>query len=171
MNMSLRNTKRERLKEIHQNFGWGNLDLGTSDGAAGWETAIKVAGSIPDGVILTFYWFSPPGRTTSLGSNQPLTEMSTRNISWGWRWPVRGAEKPYHVHLRIVFKCGNLNLLEPTLTVQSCTGITKKSISGYKETLGSCENGNKNVGFIYIKYSKTCLKRTPYIPETWKKGK
>jgi hypothetical protein len=25
----------------------------------------------------------PSGRTMALGSNQPLTEMSTRNISWG----------------------------------------------------------------------------------------
>jgi hypothetical protein len=26
---------------------------------------------------------NPSGRTTSLGSNQPLAEMSTRNMSWG----------------------------------------------------------------------------------------
>jgi hypothetical protein len=25
----------------------------------------------------------PSGRTKALGSTQPLTEMSTRNISWG----------------------------------------------------------------------------------------
>ena len=24
---------------------------------------------------------------------------------------------------------------------------------------------------LYAKYSKTCLKRTPYIPETWTNGK
>ena len=28
----------------------------------------------------------------SLGSAKPPTEMSTRNISWGWRWPVRRAD-------------------------------------------------------------------------------
>jgi hypothetical protein len=28
----------------------------------------------------------------ALGSTQPLTEMSTRNISWGWRRPVRRAD-------------------------------------------------------------------------------
>jgi len=28
----------------------------------------------------------------ALGLTQPLTEMSTRNISWGWRRPVRRAE-------------------------------------------------------------------------------
>jgi len=26
---------------------------------------------------------------TALWSTQPLTEMSTRSISWGWRRPVR----------------------------------------------------------------------------------
>jgi len=28
----------------------------------------------------------------ALGSTQPLTEMSTRRISWGWMWPVRKAD-------------------------------------------------------------------------------
>ena len=43
----------------------------------------KVAGSIPDGVIGSFYWHNPSCRTTSLVTTQPLTEMSTRNISSG----------------------------------------------------------------------------------------
>jgi hypothetical protein len=46
-------------------------------------TRWKVAGSIPDGVIGIFRWHNPFGRTMVLGSTQPLTEMSTRNISWG----------------------------------------------------------------------------------------
>jgi len=29
------------------------------------------------------YKINPSGRTMALGSTQPLTEMSTRNISWG----------------------------------------------------------------------------------------
>jgi len=40
------------------------------------------AGSIPDGVVGIFHWHNPSGRTMALGSTQPLTEMSTRNISW-----------------------------------------------------------------------------------------
>jgi hypothetical protein len=40
-------------------------------------------GSIPDGVIGIFHWHDPSGRTMALGSTQLLTEMSTRNISWG----------------------------------------------------------------------------------------
>ena len=42
-----------------------------------------VAGSIPDGVIAIFLWHNPSGRTIALGLTQPLTEMSTRNISCG----------------------------------------------------------------------------------------
>jgi hypothetical protein len=41
------------------------------------------AGSIPDDVIGIFHWHNPSGRTVALGSTQPATEMSTRNISWG----------------------------------------------------------------------------------------
>jgi hypothetical protein len=43
----------------------------------------KVAGSIPDGDIGIFHWHNPSVRTMALGSTQPLTEMSTRRISWG----------------------------------------------------------------------------------------
>jgi hypothetical protein len=39
--------------------------------------------SIPDGVIGIFHWHNPSGCTMALGLTQPLTEMSTRNISWG----------------------------------------------------------------------------------------
>jgi hypothetical protein len=46
-------------------------------------TSWKVAGSIPGVVIGIFYWHNPFGCTMALGSTQPLTEMSTRNISWG----------------------------------------------------------------------------------------
>jgi len=42
----------------------------------------KVAGSIPDGVIGNFHLHNPD-RIMALGSTQPLTEMSTRSISWG----------------------------------------------------------------------------------------
>jgi len=46
-------------------------------------TSRKFAGSIPDGVIGIFHWHNLSGRTKALGLTQPLTEMSTRNISWG----------------------------------------------------------------------------------------
>jgi len=43
----------------------------------------KVAGSIPDGVTGIFHGHISSGCTMALGSTQPLTEMSTRNISEG----------------------------------------------------------------------------------------
>ena len=46
-------------------------------------TSRTVAGSIPDGVIGIFHCHNPSGRTMAPGLTQPLTEMSTRNISWG----------------------------------------------------------------------------------------
>ena len=46
-------------------------------------TSRKVAGSIPDDIIEIFRWHNPSGRTMALGSTQPLTKMSTTNISWG----------------------------------------------------------------------------------------
>ena len=39
----------------------------------------NVFGSIPDGVIGIFHSINP----MALGLNQPVTEMSTRDISWG----------------------------------------------------------------------------------------
>jgi hypothetical protein len=45
------------------------------------STSRKVAASIPDGVTGIFRRHNPSGRIMALGSTQPLTEMSTRNIS------------------------------------------------------------------------------------------
>ena len=41
------------------------------------------AGLTPDGVIGTFHGRNPSGRSMALRLTQPLTEMSTRNISCG----------------------------------------------------------------------------------------
>ena len=55
-------------------------------------TSRKVAGSIPDGIIGILHWYNSSGRTMALGLTQPVTDMSTRNISWGYRRPVRRAD-------------------------------------------------------------------------------
>jgi len=52
-------------------------------------TSQKVVGLIPGGVIGIFHRRNPSSCTIALGSTQPVTEMSTRNISWwggegGW---------------------------------------------------------------------------------------
>jgi hypothetical protein len=49
-------------------------------------------GSIPDGVIGFFNWPNPSSRTMALGSTQPLTEMSTRNLPGGKGRPAGGAD-------------------------------------------------------------------------------
>jgi hypothetical protein len=72
---------------IPEAFIFGNIlnFLGTA--LAQWlrycTTNQKVANSLPDGVIGSFHWRNPSDRTMALGSTQPLTEMSTRSISWG----------------------------------------------------------------------------------------
>ena len=40
----------------------------------------------------SLHWHNPSSRTVALGLTQPLTEMSTRNISWEQRRPVRRAD-------------------------------------------------------------------------------
>ena len=47
-----------------------------------YATSRKVTGSIPNGVGI-FHWHNLSAHTMALGSTQPLTAMSTRNISWG----------------------------------------------------------------------------------------
>jgi len=46
-------------------------------------TIWKVAGLIPDGVIGIFHRLNPSVHTFVRGSTQPVTEMSTWDISWG----------------------------------------------------------------------------------------
>jgi hypothetical protein len=49
-------------------------------------------GSIPDEVIWFFNWPNPSSRTMALGSTQPLTEISTRNIPGVKGRPARKAD-------------------------------------------------------------------------------
>jgi hypothetical protein len=69
-------------------------------------TSRKVAGSI--------HWHNPSGRTMALGSTQPLTEMSTRNISLGGGGGV-GVKGGRCVGLKIIPpSCANcLQIWEP----------------------------------------------------------
>jgi hypothetical protein len=59
----------------------------------------------------------------ALGLTQHLTEMSTRNISWGLKAAGAYGRQPYHLHVPIVLKSGSPNLLEPSEPVQACNGI------------------------------------------------
>jgi len=69
---------------------FGNIMYSLNQGgrAVAWwlrhyATNRQVTGSIPYGVIGIFQRHNPTGRTMALGSTHPLTEMSTRCISWG----------------------------------------------------------------------------------------
>jgi hypothetical protein len=47
------------------------------------DTSLKVAGSFPDEIPgFFFHLLNPFGRNMALESTQPLTEMSTKSISW-----------------------------------------------------------------------------------------
>jgi hypothetical protein len=56
--------------------------------------------AVTEGVLSLDFQFSnykmklnqPSSRTMALGSTQPLTEMSTRNLSGGKGWPAHGAD-------------------------------------------------------------------------------
>jgi hypothetical protein len=86
-------------------------------------TSRKVAGSILDGVVGIFHLHNPSGRTLALGSTQPVTEMSTRNISFGGKGDRCVGLTTLPHSSAICLKSGSLNLLEPSGPVQACNGI------------------------------------------------
>jgi hypothetical protein len=52
-------------------------------------------------------------RTMALGSTQPLTEMSTRNLPGGKKRPARRADNLAAICQPNVRKCGSLNFSQP----------------------------------------------------------
>jgi hypothetical protein len=62
------------------------------------------------------------GPRMALGPNWPLTEMSTRNISWGVKTAIAYGWQPYHIHVLIVWKYGSLKLLESLGPIHACEG-------------------------------------------------
>ena len=72
---------------LHSHPPWklANSNLYMWAGGTRWHswlrhcaTSRKVAGSVE-----SIHWHNPSGRTMTLGLTQPLTEMSSRNNSWG----------------------------------------------------------------------------------------
>ena len=62
---------------------------------------------------------NPSGRNMVLGSIQPLTEMSTRDISWGVKEALRKADNLTIFRCRLSTNSADLNLLEPSGPVQA----------------------------------------------------
>ena len=67
--------------------------------------------------------FDPSGRTMSLGSTQPLIELSTRNISWGAKGGRCVGLTTLPPSCADCLEIWGLNLLEPSGPVQACNGI------------------------------------------------
>jgi len=104
-----------------QYFGWSYCTRWCS-----WlrhrPTSRKVAGSIPNGVIENFSLTSFPPHYG------PWVESaSNRNEYQEYFLFCKGGRcvglTSYHFPVSIVFKSGSLNLLEPSGSVQACTGI------------------------------------------------
>jgi hypothetical protein len=83
-----------------------------------YATSRQLVGSIPDGVTGIFRWHNHSGRILFLGKTRALTEMSTRNISWGLKAAGAYSWQSYHLHVPILLKSGVLNLLEPSISIQ-----------------------------------------------------
>jgi hypothetical protein len=80
--------------------------VGVRGSVVGWGTTLQAGRSrdrIPDEVDF-FNLPNPSSRTMALGSTQPLTEMSTRNIPGGEELPARKADNLIAICEPIVYK-------------------------------------------------------------------
>jgi hypothetical protein len=78
-----------------------------------YATSRKVVGSILNEVIGFFNWPNTSSRTMALGSTQPLTEMSTRNllgVKGGWHVRLRTSLPSVS---RLYIKCEILDVSHP----------------------------------------------------------
>ena len=99
----------------HGARGTGHVAWGTR-----WRTWLRhcVTSRKIVGLSGIFHWHNPYGRSVALGSTQPLTEMSTWNISLGVTAAGSYGWQPYHLHVPYALKSEGLNLLELSGPVQ-----------------------------------------------------
>jgi len=85
-------------------------------------TSRKVADSIPDGFTVIFHSHNPSGRTMVLGLTQPLTEMSTRSISWRGGVKAAGALRLTTLPPSCA-ECLEIWEPQPPGTLSACPGV------------------------------------------------
>jgi hypothetical protein len=112
------------------NFKLITLGYSSTSGGMRWRSLLrhcatrrKVAGSIPGGITRTFHWPNSSSQNMTLGSNQPLTKKSIRNIFWDKGGGYVGLITLPPFMCRLSRNSGSLNFLEPQRPVQSCTGV------------------------------------------------
>jgi hypothetical protein len=82
----------------------------------------KLESSFPCGVFEIFHCLYPSCSTMAMGSDQPLTEMSTRHLPWGLEAADKYSRQLCHLLVQIE-NPGSLNLLEKSVPTKACTGI------------------------------------------------
>jgi hypothetical protein len=101
-----------------------NSFWGVRGSVVGWGTMLQAGRSpvrVPDEVHFLNIP-NPSSRTMTLGSTQPLREMSNRNLPAGKKQPARRDDNLAAICEPNVWKCGSLNLSQPY--GPACTGIT-----------------------------------------------
>jgi hypothetical protein len=87
--------------------------LGARGNVVGCSTMLQTGRSpvrVPNELDFFFNLTDFSNRTMALGSTQPLTEISTKNLHEGRKGPARRADNLAAVCKPNVCKCGSLNL-------------------------------------------------------------
>ena len=96
------------------------------------------------------------GCTMALGLTQPLTEMSTRNISWGQRWPERRADNTTTFMCRLSWNLGTSTSWNPPGLSRLVMGLPYLCLM-WRHTVDRYKYSADFINFLSGKY----------IKETW----
>jgi hypothetical protein len=116
--------------------------------------------SNPESVIGIFRWYNFSGCTMALGSNHPLTEMSTRYIYWGVKVAGPWGLPP---------SCGYYPEMwehQTTGTIRPCAGITLSLPSPWTTTTTTTTTSSTTKNTCnYIKPYTYCSEQSTYQPK------